>query len=729
MIEREYRGRPIIIYEYEEAEDIIAELAKANYGDQTPVARGGFRRNVCNYYNYPCSFDIETTTIKPGQLNYPAEKYSPPIAFPYLFQWNIFGTVLICRTYTQALQIFEWIKEYFELARNRRMIFFVHNLSYEAHFFRELWDIQKEQSFCLDDHHPITIYTKDGFLFRDSYKMSNMSLETLTKDYSKFYFKEKDLADYSELRTPYSDIDDNMLLYSVLDVLSLSDAIEGFLEAQNEPLWTRCPTSTSFIRAKLKKRVGIGVKKRSDEQVRYWRIVEKQKLDKNMYELQKRLGRGGNTHSNRKYTGRLLHNLLHIDIKSSYPAQEVCRPEFPLGFWQPLDPGMEIDDILLFEKNGLCTMFDLVLIEPEIKERVPVPYISISKMLIIEGSGMRASDNGRYLGGLKAIQISIYGIELPIILRQYNFKDAFILNGYFTEKGYLPDIFRSFVLDLYGKKTTLKGIKGKEIEYAIAKTHVNGVFGMCYTDPLRYTFELQESGEIDILEPPEISAFLEKYQSSISYFLPYAWGTMTAALGRLQLQDLIDAAGWENFVYCDTDSIFAIDTPEARAQLEKVRSKTVEEYKKCGFEIAYKDTKNNEHILGDIAEEDRCEYFKSYGAKKYITVENGELKCTIAGVPKKAGAKIIGTPENFQLGLNFEGAKTGKNCLWYNPRYEGRLEDPEGRPIEIYHNIAMLPCDYLLSMSAEYEECLSIEGNFHWLFKEGDKNIINEEDL
>ena len=98
-------------------------------------------------------------------------------------------------------------------------------------------------------------------------------------------------------------------------------------------------------------------------------------------------------------------------------------------------------------------------------------------------------------------------------------------------------------------------------------------------------------------------------------------------------------------------------------------------------------------------------------------------------MPKKAGAKIIGTPENFQLGLNFEGAKTGKNCLWYNPRYEGRLEDPEGRPIEIYHNIAMLPCDYLLSMSAEYEECLSIEGNFHWLFKEGDKNIINEEDL
>ena len=31
--------------------------------------------------------------------------------------------------------------------------------------------------------------------------------------------------------------------------------------------------------------------------------------------------------------------------------------------------------------------------------------------------------------------------------------------------------------------------------------------------------------------------------------------------------------------------------------------------------------------------------------------------------------------------------------------------------------------------SQDYEECLSIEGNFHWKFTEADKNTINEEDL
>ena len=118
-----------------------------------------------------------------------------------------------------------------------------------------------------------------------------------------------------------------------------------------------------------------------------------------------------------------------------------------------------------------------------------------------------------------------------------------------------------------------------------------------------------------------------------------------------------------------------------------------------------------------------------WGAKKYVTVENGKLTCTVAGVPKKAGSKIIGKIENFNLGLNFKGKDTGKNCLWYNPDPKRMLHDEQGREIEIHGNVAMLPCDYLLSISQDYQECLSIEGNFHWLFKDGDKNTINEEDL
>ena len=722
-----YHSYTINIYFYDEAKKIIQRLSNIYAGDITTVASGGRGRNRIEYYNYPCSFDIETTTIKPGELDYAYDPDAPPVAFPYLFQFCIYGEVIMCRTYEEALQIFSWIAEYFRTAKNRRLVFFDHNLGYEEHFFRGLWDIVPDACFALDDHHPVTIVTEDGLMFRDSYKMTNMSLATLTKDWSRKWKKEKEIMDYSQLRTPYTELDDNTLLYSALDVLSLSDAIIPFLAARNEYIWTKCPTSTSFIRKGLKKDIGIGVKKRTAEQHAYGRMLYNQRISYGQYKMLKRLARGGNTHANRAITGELLSDLCHFDITSSYPAQMVCYPEYPLGEWMPLDPGSYPEWCMEYEKDGQCTMFDVVLQNCRLKEGVTVPYIPISKMVIIKGSGMRSSDNGRYLGGLELIGITVFGVEWPIIKAQYDFDDAVITEGYFCDKGYLPDIVRRYVVNLYKQKTELKGIAGREVEYALAKTYVNGVFGMSYTDPLRDTWEVTQDGII--LRPEEDpEGFMENYQSSISYFMPYAWGCMVAALGRVYLQRMIDAVG-PDFVYCDTDSIFASHPDIVAPRIRKLEEELCAYQRKCGMELTYYDIKGRPHELGGIDEEPRCEYFKTYGAKKYITVENGKLTCTIAGVPKKAGSALIGSAENFQLGFNFRGADTGKNCLWYNPPLGYDLHDEEGRPIHVYYNVAMLPCDYLLSLSQDYEECLSIEGNFHWKFTEADKNTINEEDL
>ena len=722
-----YKAEDIQIFEYRDAESLIMKLSNKYAGDVTSVSSGGRNRNKIEYYNYPCSFDIETTTIKPGQLDYIGTEEDPPLAFPYLFQWCIYGKVIMCRHYWQAQDIFKWLIQYFRTAGNRRLVLFIHNAGYEHTFCSHMWDIDPEKCFALDEHHPVTIVTRDGLMFRDSYKMTNMSLATLTKDWSRHWKKDKDIMDYSQLRTPYTDLDDNTIIYSALDVLSLSDAMIPFLAARDEYIWTKCPTSTSFIRKGLKKEIGIGIKKRSPEQKKYFRILKNQRVSYKQFKMLLRLARGGNTHANRKYTGQLLSDLCHFDITSSYPAQMVCYPEYPIGIWQPLDPGSTPEVIEKFEAHNQCTMFDIALVDAELKEGVPVPYISIAKMTIIKGSGMRYTDNGRYIGGLKVIRISIFGVEWPIIKSQYNFSDAVILEGYFCEKGYLPDIVRRYVLDLYAKKTELKGVAGQEVEYAISKTYVNGVFGMSYTNPLRDTYEVTENG-ITLKPEEDPAGFLEKYQSSISYFMCYAWGCMVATQGRVYLQRMIDAAG-SDFVYCDTDSIFALHPEIVAPKIKALEEELTAYQRQCGMQLVYKDIKGREHELGGITDEGKVEYFKTFGAKKYITVEEGKLTCTIAGVPKKAGSRLIGSPENFQLGFNFKGKDTGKNCLWYNPDPGITLHDEQGRPIEIHANVAMLPCDYLLSLSQDYEECLSIEGNFHWQFKEADKNTINEEDL
>lgn len=251
--------------------------------------------------------------------------------------------------------------------------------------------------------------------------------------------------------------------------------------------------------------------------------------------------------------------------------------------------------------------------------------------------------------------------------------------------------------------------------------------GMTFTNPLREAYEVTENN-IELKEPEDPAEFLEKYQNSISYFLVYSWGCMVSTLGRIFLGRMIDAAGPENFVYCDTDSIFALHPEIVEPKIKALEKELCEYQRRCGMQLIYKDIKGYEHELGGITDEGRVEYFKTYGAKKYITVEDGVLTCTIAGVPKKAGSRLIGTPENFQLGFNFKGKDTGKNCLWYNPDPGFTLHDEQGRPIEIHSNVAMLPCDYLLSLSNDYMECLSVEGNFHWNFKEADTNTINEED-
>lgn len=475
----EYGKLKISVYEYEDAYARLSRLAELYKKDITPVSKGGRYRNKTYYYNYPCSFDIETTTIRPGELGYDRAD-GRPLAFPYLFQFNIYNNVFMVRHYQEAADIFRWIGEFFIGGKkNKRIIFYDHNLGYEYGFFKDLWRIDGKASFAVDEHHPVTLMLDNGIMLRDSYKMTNMSLDTLSKDWSRKWFKAPEIMHYDRMRTPYTELDEDTLLYSALDVLSLSESIYYFLKAREERIWTNCPTSTSFIRAALKKKIGIGSKSRTKEQKKYIRLLEACRIDPHIYGYLTREARGGNTHANRKVTGRLIGSeegsgVVHFDITSSYPAQMICYPEYPIGAWEPLDPDCPLDTIKLLEANGYCCIFDIVLLDPELKEGITVPYIPNYKAETLKGSS-RYSDNGRYISGAEMLKLTLFGVEWPIIESQYNFSDSVIIGGYFARKGYLPDIIREFVLKLYSQKTELKGVEGKEVEYSLAKTYVNGV--------------------------------------------------------------------------------------------------------------------------------------------------------------------------------------------------------------------------------------------------------------
>lgn len=530
MYQLDLGGEQITVYEYQNAERRIIELAETYKDDTVTIARGGRGRNKTNWYKYPCSFDIETTTYRSGELGY----FHPdgrPAAMPYLFQFNIYGSVFMVRYINEAMQIFEWLARYFINGDKKRLCLFVHNLAYEYGFFRDYWPLEYKECFAIDIHHPVTLQLTNGLVIRDSYKMTNMGLETLTKDWSTHYIKRKEIMDYRAKRAPWDELDADTLVYSALDVLSLSDAMGHYLAARDTGVWTRSPTSTSFIRAEYKKRIGIGAKKRTKEQKQYFKTLEKCRIDEAIYNMLLRQARGGNTHANRAITGQFIgrhcgRGVAHFDITSSYPAQMVCYAEYPIEAWAPLDTDAAIDDLMLLEQNGFCTLFDIVLINPRLKEGVTVPYLPVSKCRTLKG-GSEYSDNGRYMQGAEMLEFTIFGIEWPIIKRQYDFNDSVVLRGYYARKGYLPDLLRGFVLELYAKKTELKGVAGKEVEYSLAKTYVNGVYGMCFTKIIRELCQFSGDG-IYIAPPKDTGKELKRYQSGSSYFLCYAWGAMVA---------------------------------------------------------------------------------------------------------------------------------------------------------------------------------------------------------
>ena len=716
----------IRIHEYKEARKTIFSLAEKYKEDITPVCREGKNRNKVFYYNYPCSFDIETSTIRPGSYGY-EHPDGRPLGVPYLFQWNIYDVVIMCRYIEEAARIFEYLGEAF-CYNKRKLIIFDHNLGYEYGFFKDYWPLIYDECFALDIHHPVTLHLKNGLIIRDSYKMTNMSLDTLAKDWSREWLKAPDIMVYNKIRMPWDSLDEMTLLYSALDVLSLSDAIEGYLSARNEKPWTKNPTSTSFIRSAYKKVIGLGSKKRTAEQRRYFNTLNACKIDKDIYAMLTRQARGGNTHTNRAITGieqgKNGKGVGHGDIGSSYPTQIVCLPEFPISYWEKINPGARIEDIIFLEQHGYCTLFDVTLLNPRIKKNIPVPYLAIAQCRTLKGFSAY-SDNGRYLSGAEMLQTTIYGIEWNIIASQYDFDNVVITAGYFARKGYLPDILRRFVLDLYAKKTELKGIIEKAVEYALAKTYVNGVFGMAFTRIIREKMRFDERGIFES-EMPEPEKELQRFQNSTSYFLCYAWGSMVATLGRVHLQKMIDCCGFKYFLYCDTDSVFYKHPEIVTPRLKELDKKLSEERRRCGLQLVYNDKKGRPHELGVIDFEEECS-FKSLGAKKYITItESAGLVCTIAGVPKKKGSKLLTSMDDFKEGKVFEGTKTGKMCLWYND--DEKITIKEGRHrLRIKSNIAMLPVDYILGIGNDYLNCLQIEGiNPVYSFSEADKNIVEE---
>lgn len=417
--------------------------------------------------------------------------------------------------------------------------------------------------------------------------------------------------------------------------------------------------------------------------------------------------RGGDTHCNRYFAEQIIENVGSEDRSSAY-LDSVVNNQMPMGTFK------QSIEFSIRHLNGLIRLHRAVLFRIsfeglELSDPYdPAPYISLSKVTDPNtGKPLRAKlcvlDNGRILKAPRGV-LCLTDIDWLIIREQYKWKKAKIIDMWDTRYGYLPDILRQLIIHYYCEKTSCKHVEGKEASYIENKTKANSVYGLQAQDPCKaktvYYPDASKLGK-DLFEVEEgdILALLNK--SRLRPYGSYQWGVWCTAIARYKLYLGRLAVGLDNVVYWDTDSIKFV----GNADLKEYNKEIVEECKHNGAFAT--DIKGITHYIGAFETEDTAVRFITMGAKKYAyETKDGELKITVAGVSKKAGAaelKAAGGLEAFRRGMIFSAAG-GVEAI-YNDDTNLDVEI-EGHKLHIGPNLYLKPSTYTLGLSDDYIQLL-----------------------
>lgn len=186
------------------------------------------------------------------------------------------------------------------------------------------------------------------------------------------------------------------------------------------------------------------------------------------YEQLKRAFQGGFTHATNYWSGYTVSNVDSIDFTSSYPYV-LLSEKFPMSTGKIVKP--ETPEELENYLTKYCCLFDVRFydLQPVLEYE---NYISASKCF----QKINAVENNGRIYSADMISTTITEVDLKIIDKTYTYSRKEIANFRVYKKGYLPKEIIKSIIKLYADKTTLKGVKGKEAEYLVAKGLLNSVY-------------------------------------------------------------------------------------------------------------------------------------------------------------------------------------------------------------------------------------------------------------
>lgn len=442
-----------------ELDDILEEAMEE--GTQT-------NNQGVSFWKIVFAFDIETTSFT-GPVT--RTDHNEKRSVMYIWQLAINGRVIIGREWSEFVDVMDRITEKLNTDKYNKIIIYVHNLAFEFQFIRFLFPWMK--IFSIDKRKPIYAITETGIEFRCSYILTNYSLEKLSDQLTKYKVKKLvgDL-DYTKIRHPQTPLTDEELQYCINDVLVVSAYIKEQIE--KERYIHKIPlTCTGYCRRFVRKNCLYGpVFKLWRKQFRrYHAFIKSLKIRTiDEYKQLKRAFQGGFTHAAQLYCTYTLDDVAHVDFSSSYPYV-LLSEQFPMSTPEDVDVSNMTKEQFEWYLKHYCCLFDCRIydLKPKFEyENYIAAYKCFLKCGVIENNGRVYSAD--------MIATTLTEIDMQIINSTYTFSRIEISNLKIYRKGYLPIEIIKSIIELYKKKTILKGVKEKEQEYLVSK----GLLNSCY---------------------------------------------------------------------------------------------------------------------------------------------------------------------------------------------------------------------------------------------------------
>lgn len=575
-----------------------------------------------------------------------------------------------------------------------KIYIFVHNLAYDWIFLRRFLIDHFGKPIAqlnIKSHAPITIEFDNGIILRDSLILAGVSLDRWGKNLDVDHRKAIGSWDYDLIRNQNFIPDDDELHYIENDTLVGVECLNKLADQLGDTLVSLPLTLTGIVRRRIRQEG-----KKNFAKQKY----KKQAVSFHEYLILEQVYHGGYTHANRGIVSYIWENVSCRDFKSSYPYCMITGL-YPCEKFYHLEAQLSPSEIFK-DSEKRSYIFKFVAVNIRLKDsRYPMPALQFAKCL---DSINVIKDNGRIL---KADYVEIYlnEIDLEIINRMYIWDEAHCIEVMTALKDYLPRWYRDEVWKIFEEKCRLEyQIKvlgeGDISQYNIIKGQLNSLYGMCSQKKIKE--EIKELYEDDpendrvngdyYLEASDLEELYEKGERSYNNILPYVWGVYVTSYAMQHLYDLSGCINEVNYgwLYSDTDSIYSNDWNDEK--LAQYNENVKQELVRSGYGVVR--IEDHEYWLGIAEPDGDYKEFITTGAKRYaVRQQDDSIKITVAGVPKKAGARCLESLEDFREGFIFPGVETGKKTLTYI--YSDIHIDDNGN--ECADSIDMTPADYTLS--------------------------------